>query len=266
MVMITKKMLNGSSGKLMLRGCNVPFHRVGRTFRIMYFGDTIISGERPSMGDMAIPNGYGYWHDNTYLFRRVDRVWIAIDDDNLAKLVDVAVSQWSGGIDLSFEELQGLEGVDAKYLTVAYSTGILGPCGFQKEPEQPDNIVIENGWFEDNLMDYAVYRDGLALYETYTQDLPHITTAYRLHKPVLKAKMSRRGLKAGDVLVQDANLIEIAEMCEMRETVGGILDDCGELYRDEVAWGLAVLVGLGCVDLISPWNNKAQSQQVSTPG
>ena len=246
--MISKRLLNGS-GRLYLRKCSAPFYRVGSVFRIPHLGETFISGERPDPDEPAFPNGFGYRYNGSYVFRRVDRVWIMISDDRLARIVEEAVESWKNGLELSFNDLQGLTYADGPLIAVAYSTGILGEQEFRTEPEKFPRVRIWEGWFEDNLFEYMVYRDGLAVYEVFSQELPHVMTAYRLHRPVLRAKLNSERIETENVVVEDSSLVEIAEFCDSSTSIGEILKECGSLYEEEVAWGIAVLVGLGCLDL-----------------
>jgi len=171
-------------------------------------------------------------------------------DERLANLIDTAIESLSDGLQLTFNDLQGMSGADSDVIVVAYSAGMLGFQSFRTELEKIHRIRIENRWFEENLFKFMAYRDGLALFEFFHKTMPHIMLAYNLHR--VKVAADIRGdvlvLEDSGVRVEDDHLIELADESN-GFTVGEILAGCSRIYAEEVVWGLAVLAGIGCVDL-----------------
>lgn len=174
--MITRMILSGKS-PLVIGDCIAPISKVSSgVYRVMHMDDTEIHAEIPHSGDLAVPQGYGSWSDVGYLFRRVDKIWIWVCDEELANAIDFSVKNYTKGRDVTFSEVSASVCVSKKKLGIARALGILGERFFPSENEPEKVYRIYDGWLW-NVLDMNSYFYGLPLFENYNSfSFAHIAT------------------------------------------------------------------------------------------
>lgn len=126
-------------------------------------------------GDLATPQGYGYFDDDVFVFRRVDRVWIKIRDPQIGEAIDAAVKIYRSGRAVTFDELSVRADCPENKLSIAYAIGVLGDRSFPREREPVKRYIIKEGWLS-RVSSLNSYDHGLALFENVKRPLAHVAT------------------------------------------------------------------------------------------
>lgn len=173
--MVLKSSIVNSEKPLFLTEPQVPFVRLGRGHYKIGRIEGVV-GFEPPWGRFATPQGYGYYiSSKTYLFRRVDGIWVRIDDIDLRKAIDYAVRRYTNGEPITFDELNVRSNCPPHKLAVAYSSGILGDRTFPEIKEPHKIYIIRDGWLS-RISDFNSYYRGLALFEKAGKPLYHVAT------------------------------------------------------------------------------------------
>ncbi|MCS7119479.1 MAG: hypothetical protein RMH75_06525 [Archaeoglobaceae archaeon] len=153
--------------------------------------------------DFATPQGNGYFSNGIFAFRRVDKIWLLILDNEIARITNTAIKKFTLGRPITFDELTASCSSETP-IKAAYALGILGKRNFPMEKEEKIYKITAN-WLE-NVRFFNVYYKGLSLLENYmNRTICSIPTFWWNKRVSLgeKTKIENESIFLGDHVVED---------------------------------------------------------------
>lgn len=240
--MITNKLLSGQ-GPLLAKKVVLPIDKMPNGVYRLFSSDYPINIEI-NWSDLAVPQGYGRYVGNYYLFRRVDCLWIIIHDPELARIVNKAIKHFCNGEPVTFGEL-AIECSSENTLKVAYVTKILGNHSFSKKEEEEKKYKITHGWTK-RVKDFNAYYSGLSLFEKYSSKIYcSLPTFWHDQRIELGKNVTEKGgvLYAAGSPIEDPLVLEFLE-CYSGEKIEDIIQEFS-LIELRI---LSLLLGAGILD------------------
>lgn len=244
-LMITTRILNGK-GPLLLANAFLPVSKVAKgVYEVMKPDSYLSPNIEIPWEKYATPQGYGVYLRGTFIFRRVDKIWITISDPELAHILHYAIQKFQKGTPITFEDL-ALECNKESILKSAVVLGLLGDSIRPQREEENRKYFISKNWIEKTRSMNA-YLFGLSLMEHYRQKtlLPIATYWWRYRTCLSKnTRFVDDTMLFHGRVVEDPIVVHYAK-CFSDALVGNLIERCGP----EELKILSVLAGAGILDL-----------------
>jgi len=238
-------------GPLLAKNVVLPVDKVSQGVYRIFSSDNPVNVEL-NWDDMAVPQGYGRYVNNHFLFRRVDCLWIVIHDHELAKIVNKATKHFCNGEPITFGEL-AIDCSSERPLRVAYVTKILGTHSFPKKEEQEKKYRITPGWSK-RVRDFNAYYSGLSLFEKYSsRTYCSLPTFWHSQTIGLGKSVTEEDgvLYASGSPIEDPIVLEFIE-CYTGEKIGDIVQEFSMVELKI----LSLLLGAGILEFVQNGHSK----------
>lgn len=252
--MITNKLQTGN-GPLLAKNVVLPIGKVSNGVYQLFSSDSLLPIEL-EWNEHAVPQGYGRYVGDDFLFRRVDCVWISIKDPEVAKAVNKAIKSFCNGNPMTFGELAA--GCKSETpLKVAYVTKILGKHNFPLKDEDDKRYKITRGWIK-RVLDFNAYYCGLSLLEKYQAKSYCSLPTYWYDKTLVPGKYVT---KNDDTIQSAGSPIEDPLVLDFLENYSGmkVIDLVQELPLEELKI-VCLLVGARIFDFATDGFNQTEEQ------